>query len=195
MRANNHVVYFAGGVPHSLDGKPIPNLNGRSANLILKHSDDVVVERLLSTKPKPSGRYDDLYHQISHYTDVIAGPAIQKFDADPLTFRIDPKYVEDSIFKFNDTLTTRARISDLSAKLEEEVVAFIGLGGTGSYLLDYLVKCPVKEIRAFDSDRYHVHNAFRSPGRLTDGELDKSKALVYQGRYDNFRHGLRIQDK
>jgi len=75
------------------------------------------------------------------------------------------------------------------------VVAVIGLGGTGCYLLDFLVKTPVREIRAFDFDVFHVHNAFRSPGRLEEIELGKSKADVYGGRYINFRHGLRIERK
>ncbi|MGO4307446.1 hypothetical protein [Cupriavidus sp. RAF12] len=62
-------------------------------------------------------------------------------------------------------------------------------------MLDYIVKTPVKEIRAFDLDAFHVHNAFRSPGRLVESELDKSKAEVYADRYDNFRHGLAFQSK
>ena len=45
-------------------------------------------------------------------------------------------------------------------------MAVIGLGGTGAYVLDFFVKTPVREIRAFDLDAFHVHNAFRSPGRL-----------------------------
>ena len=51
---------------------------------------------------------------------------------------------------FQDTLTSRAEITDLSAKFKDDVVAVIGLGGTGAYVLDFLVKTPVKEIRAFD---------------------------------------------
>ena len=54
-------------------------------------------------------------------------------------------------------------------------MAVIGLGGTGSYLIDFLVKTPVKEIRAFDPDRFFVHNAFRSPGRLTSKRSENSK--------------------
>ena len=32
-------------------------------------------------------------------------------------------------------------------------VAVIGLGGTGSYLLDALAKCPVAEIHLYDDDK------------------------------------------
>ena len=74
-----------------------------------------------------------------------------------------------------DTLTSRSEIGELSSKLEQEKIAIIGLGGTGAYLLDFLVKTPVKEIRAFDGDWYHVHNAFRSPGKLEEKEVGKKK--------------------
>jgi hypothetical protein len=121
---------------------------------------------------------------------LIAGPAIEKYGGNPLTFRVDAEVTTGSVFKFHDTLTSRAEISDLSAVFKDEIIAIIGLGGTGSYLLDFFVKTPVKEIRAFDGDAYHVHNAFRSPGRLDESDLGKGKAEVYHLRYENFREGL-----
>jgi hypothetical protein len=39
------------------------------------------------------------------------------------------------VFKFQDTLTSRAEIGDLSALFKDDVVALIGLGGTGAYVL------------------------------------------------------------
>ena len=101
----------------------------------------------------------------------------------------------NSVFKFHDTLTSRAEITDLAAKFKDDVVAVIGLGGTGAYLLDFLVKTPVREIRAYDGDIYHVHTAYRSPGRLEESELGQSKADVYHKRYDNFRTGLSVHPK
>ena len=71
----------------------------------------------------------------------------------------------------------------------------IGLGGSGAYLLDFLVKTPVKEIRGFDLDRFHVHNVYRSPGRMQEDELGKTKAEVYASRYGNFRSGLVMKPK
>jgi hypothetical protein len=61
--------------------------------------------------------------------------------------------------------------------------------------LDFIVKTPVSEIRAFDRDPFHVHNAFRSPGHLEPTELGKAKAEVYHSRYDNFRTGLSVASK
>jgi hypothetical protein len=92
-------------------------------------------------------------------------------------------------------LTSRAEIADLSAKFANDEVAIIGLGGTGSYVLDFFVRTPVRRIRAFDPDIFCVHNAFRSPGTLTLAELGKPKAEVYQERHNNFRNGLSIERK
>jgi len=83
----------------------------------------------------------------------------------------------------------------LAAVFKDEIVAIIGLGGTGCYVLDFMVKTPVKAIRGFDGDVYHVHNAFRSPGRLDETDLGKGKAEVYRLRYDNFREGLALHQK
>ena len=111
-------------------------------------------------------------------------------DANPYTFRIVKSAVPESVFKFHDTLTSLAEISDLAARFKDDVIAVIGLGGTGAYVLDFIAKTPVREIRAFDQDLFCVHNAFRSPGRLTESELGQSKAQVYGGRYGNLRKGL-----
>lgn len=42
---------------------------------------------------------------------------------------------------------------------------------------------------------FHVHNAFRSPGRLDPAEFSKTKAEVYLSRYENFRTGLSVAPK
>jgi hypothetical protein len=192
----DHQIYFAGSVPYSLDGKPIQNLAGGECSIGLSSScTDIQVQRSFSNKPKVAGKYQDNFHKIETYMGFISGPAIEKFGASPYTFRLSDQVMDDPIFKFRDTLTSRSDLSDLSEKLSNDVVAIVGLGGTGAYVLDFLVKTPIKEIRGFDNDAYHVHNAFRSPGQLMESELGNSKAKVYQDRYDSFRHGLLIIDK
>lgn len=192
----DHQVFFAGGVPHQLDGRPIVNLGGGSATLSLSNRcTDVVVERSFSNKPREGGRFADFFAKIESYVNIISGPAIEHYGVTPYTYRVDTSDTTNGIFKFHDTLTSRAEITELSQKFENDVVAVIGLGGTGGYVLDFLVKTPVKEIRSFDLDPFHVHNAFRSPGKLDPQELGKSKAEVYRARYDNFRHGLKLETK
>ena len=193
---DDHQIYFAGGVPHNMDGTPVPNLAGGPHQLVLSGGfKDVVVQRSFSNKPRSSGKFENFYDKIENYVAHIAGPAMSLHGANPYTFRVVQDGQAPSVFKFQDTLTSRAEITELARKFDNDVIAIIGLGGTGAYILDYLVKTPVKEIRAFDLDPFHVHNAFRSPGRLTATELGKSKAEVYQDRYESFRYGLRAQPR
>jgi hypothetical protein len=192
VKQDDHQVYFAGSAPYGLDGQLIPNLGGGPSAIPLSKT-DVVVQRSFSNKPE--GGFANFFDKIEHYVWTIAGPAIDLFGGNPFTFNVDTEVTTGSIFKFHDTLTSRAEISDLAAVFKEDVVAIIGLGGTGSFLLDFLVRTPVKEIRAFDGDDYHVHNAFRSPGRLDESDLGKGKAEIYRLRYANFREGLVLHRK
>ena len=196
IEQEDHQIFFAGSHPYGLDGNPIPNLGGGGVGLALSDSSkDVVVQRSFSNKPKVTGKFNDFFEKIESYVTIISGPAIELHNANPLTFHTMETAPSDSPFKFRDTLTSRAEIGDLSAKFKNDVIAIIGLGGTGAYILDFIVKTPVREIRGFDKDRYFVHNAFRSPGKLDESEIGKTKAEIYHARYDNFRTGLKIADK
>jgi hypothetical protein len=192
----DHQIFFAGSVPHGLDSTPIPNLGGGATQLALSEaSQDVVVQRSFSNKPKATGRFQDFFEKIESYVAIISAPAIELHDANPYTFRAVKGFMSESVFKFQDTLTSRAEITDLASKFKDDVIAVIGVGGTGAYVLDFIVKTPVGEIRAFDLESFHVHNAFRSPGKLDQAELGKPKTEVYLSRYENFRTGLTFSRK
>ena len=80
----DHQVYFAGSVPHGLDGKPILNLGSRSASLTPSDAfGDVVVRWALSNKPKATGRFEDFFHKIESYVAIISGPAMEAHSATP----------------------------------------------------------------------------------------------------------------
>lgn len=193
IRMHDHQIFFCGLHPCQMDGTPVLNMGGGPATLALT-SDDLIVQRSFSHKPEQG--YTNFFEKVETYTNIICGPAIGLHGekAHPWTFR-SVDVAGESVFKYRDTLTSRAEIGDLSLKFKDDVIAIIGLGGTGSYLLDFLVKTPVKEIRGFDLDSFHVHNAFRSPGKLEEEELGKRKAEVYQKRYDEFRFGISIHSK
>jgi ThiF family len=190
----DHQIFFCGSHPCEIDGTLIKNLGGGTATLALEAT-DIIVERSFSNKPSSTGQFQNFFDKIESYVSLFSGPAIHLYsEATPYTFRaVDAN--PESVFKFNDTLTSRAEIGEFALKFKEDVIAIIGLGGTGAYILDFLAKTPVKEIRAFDSDLFHIHNAYRSPGRLDEHELGKSKAEVYKNRYDGFRHGVNFQSK
>jgi hypothetical protein len=194
----DHQVFFAGCIPYGLDGQPVPNLAGGTCTVALsKASEDVVVQRSFSNKPRKTGKYKDFFEKIESYANQICEPAREKHGAKWLTFNIRKDEIpSDSVFKIHDTLSSLSEIGDLSAKLKNDVIAIIGLGGTGSYVLDFIAKTPVREIRAFDFDSFHVHNAFRSPGRLDpEAEFGKPKVDIYLSRYDSFRKGLTITQR
>jgi hypothetical protein len=192
VKQDDHQVFFAGSHPHHIDGTPISGLAGGPVQLSLVASPDVLVQRSFSNKPD-RGYYNDFFDKIENYVGIISGPAVEKYRVTPYTFRLVEETPSQSVFWFRDTLTSRAQIVDLSSKFANDLVAVIGLGGTGSYVLDFLVKTPVKEIRGFDLDDFHIHTAYRSPGRLHEAELGTKKAAVYQARYDNFREGLSLE--
>jgi hypothetical protein len=192
VQQDDHQIFFAGSHPYQVDGTPIAGLAGGPIQLVLVASPDVVVQRSFSNKPD-RGYFINFFEKIESYVAIISGPATDKYGAVPYTFRLVEETPSQSVFKFRDTLTSRAQIVDLSSKFADDVVAVIGLGGTGSYVLDFLVKTPVKEIRGFDLDDFHIHTAYRSPGRLQEGELGTKKAEVYRSRYEKFRLGLSLQ--
>jgi hypothetical protein len=192
----NHQVFFTGSDPYELDGTPVRGLGTSPAQLPLSEAcKDLVVQRAFSCKPVKGQKYDDFFHKIDTYVARISGPAMHKCNANPHTFRSVETVSPDLVFKFQDTMTSLAGIGDLSAKFRHDVVAVIGAGGTGAYLLDFLAKAAVREVRAFDGDRFHVHNAFRSPGKTEAEEFGKNKAELYASRYANFRTGFAFAPK
>ena len=194
VKQDDHQIFFAGSHPHHIDGTPITGLAGGVTQLPLTASPDVAVQRSFSNKPD-RGYFIDFFEKVESYVGIISGPAVEKYGATPYTFRLVEETPSQSVFKFRDTLTSRAQIVDLSSKFADDIVAVIGLGGTGSYVLDFLVKTPVKQIRGFDLDDFHIHTAYRSPGRLQQTELGTKKAAVYQSRYENFREGLLLESR
>ena len=98
----------------------------------------------------------------------------------------------DSPFLFADTASARQKTTDLAMKLQDEKVAIIGVGGTGSFVLDFVAKTWVKEIHLFDGDEFLQHNAFRAPGAFGREELGEAwnKAVFHEGRYSRMHRGV-----
>ena len=109
-----------------------------------------------------------------------------------LTFRCLREVGSGSVFKFHDTLTSRAGIRRLrgpSWKTTSSRSSASAALARCSYL-DFLSRARVKEIRGFDRDGFHVHNAFRAPGRTDPkGVRQAQSKSVMKRRYGNFRHG------
>ena len=99
-----------------------------------------------------------------------------------------------NIFKYPDTNSSRAEIDYLNRKLENQKIAIVGLGGTGSYILDLVSKTPVKEIHIFDDDDFQLHNAFRCPGAVEGRKLDAPNPIKkidhLYSIYSNMHNGI-----
>ena len=165
----DHTIMFAGEFPCSSDGTPIDLLRHRSVTTEL--SDGLTVHHSFSRKP-PSGRYSDYREKIETYIGLISRE-VTLIDptVSPLTFQVVEPDDADYPFNYFDTASARAEINMISKKLAGEKIGIVGLGGTGSYVLDLIAKTPVREIHLFDSDKLSTHNAFRSPGTPSVTEL------------------------
>lgn len=185
---DTHVVHFEGEYPCGADGQPIRQISHQSNHIDLGNG----VTAKHSFSSKPSGGYTDYYHKMTTYASVISGPATTlKPGANPRPFRI-PEDEEDSVFNYTETASDRAGIGALTERLAGERVAIVGLGGTGSYVLDLVAKTPVREIRLFDDDEFLQHNAFRAPGAPSIDELrDVPKKVEYlAGIYSRMHRGI-----
>jgi hypothetical protein len=100
----------------------------------------------------------------------------------------------ETIFRYPDTNSSRAEIDFINRKLEGQRIAIIGLGGTGSYILDQVAKTPVAEIHLFDGDIFQLHNAFRSPGAIEVEKLEREGGLMkvdyYYETYSRMHAGI-----
>jgi len=163
-----HVVQFTGDHPCNNDGTAIVQISHSSPNQTL--ADGLVAKHSFSNKP--NGGYVNYYDKMTRYIEIISAPAESIDDSvTAKTFKVIEAEGDQSVFNYIDTCSSRAGISLISNKLATGKIAIVGLGGTGSYVLDLVTKTPVPEIHLFDGDRLLQHNAFRSPGAPSVEEL------------------------
>lgn len=186
----NHQAWFIGDHPCTVDGLPISGIVHSSGRNDM--GDGIVTDHGFSTKPPVTGIYPDYHAKMSHYVKVISAPA-QHVDSQATAKLHKPILTtDDSVFLYADTASTRAGIGALAGKLSHLRIAIVGLGGTGSFILDQVVKTHVREIHLFDGDAYYSHNAYRAPGATSITELQspESKSIRYSRIYSNMRRGV-----
>jgi hypothetical protein len=183
----DHVVYFIGDQPRNLDGSVIAGIfNGEAPRDLDK---DLRSDRTFSGKPDTP--FQSYYDKITRYVRILESPArVVNPSVDARTFPPYEMTVNDSVFKYADTASSRAHIAALSGRLEANKIAIVGVGGSGSYILDFLAKAPIKEIHIFDGDVFSSHNAFRAPGAASLETLRTrpTKAAYHKAVYENIRH-------
>lgn len=171
-----HTIFFDGEYPCAAAGTRIQQIAHQSADVNLGHG--LIAKHMFSSKPAETGRYADYFHKMTTYAGILAGPAaVLKPGLNARIFR-EPEEEEGSIFNYTETASDRAGIGALTDLLMKEKVAIIGVGGTGSYILDFVAKTPAREIRLFDGDEFLQHNAFRAPGASSIDELREAPKKV-----------------
>ena len=176
-KPETHVAFFVGEYPCHNDGRPINQIKHNSNDQQL--SKGLTVNHSFSNKPKNG--YADFYEKMTTYVKIISHPA-QSVDSSltAKTFNVIESDDEESVFKYVDTNSSRAEINVISEKLRKHKIGIVGLGGTGSYILDLVSKTPVKEIHLFDGDDVNQHNAFRTPGAIS---IEKLRAKIKKTDY------------
>jgi len=190
----NHQMYFAGGEPHQINGASLLPIIGQ-AEAAYPLFGDIVSRYHLSHKLKDSSgafrEYVSLFEKVRQYVRVIGGPAMAKYRncelyVGDVNFGVD----RESPFVFPDAHSAAAGLEQLNDSLRSLSIGIVGLGGTGGYILDFIAKTPVKNIKLIDGDKYLVKNSFRSPGTSVSQDFMRPKVQLYADRYRTFRSGI-----
>lgn len=186
----DHVAYWTGEFPCDGDSKKLEVLGESRHNQFL--SNGIKLTYMFSAKPE-GGRYRDYEHKVRTYIEIITREA-RKIDssASAQKWKVAKSESNSSVFAFLETASARQNTTDIASRLEGEIVAIIGLGGTGAYVLDYVAKTWVKEIHLYDDDCFLQHNSFRAPGAVAAEELEggPTKSVFHCERYSRMRHGI-----
>ena len=189
IRPRTHVAMFIGSMPCDRDGNPLTQI--RQSDQRRELGDGLAVNHSFSSKP-PEG-YADYYQKMTTYEAIISAPA-QAIDASVTarTFAVVEAEDEDSPFVYVDTASSRVGIGAITEKLATGPVAIVGLGGTGSYILDLVAKTPVREIHLFDGDKLGQHNTFRAPGAPSIETLRTApqKSVYYRDIYSKMKRNI-----
>ncbi len=189
-RPSTHQVHFIGEHPCKANGTDLVQIRCQSGEF--KLAEGITAQQWFSNKPK-CGHYENYYEKVTSYVRVISSQA-KALDPniDARTFRTREPVEDDSVFLYQDTASSRAGIQRLAARFRQMRIAFVGLGGTGSYALDLVAKTHVVEIYLFDADLLKPHNAFRFPGAISRETLDRgiTKVKYLSEYYSKMRRGV-----
>lgn len=187
---NTHVVHFDGDYPCNKMGAPIRGIRHQSGKKILANG----VESKHSFSNKPQNGFKSFYDKMTNYVRILEHPAQAiSPSVTARTFAPVPEdQEEESVFQYVDTASSRAEIFALTQKFEGHKLAIVGLGGTGSYILDLVSKVCVQEIHIYDGDKFLQHNAFRAPGSPSMTELERKpkKVTYWKNKYSKMHKNI-----
>jgi hypothetical protein len=190
---NDHTVWFTGTIPCMADGTSLESA------MVCEKTPQIVAGRQtycrFSNKPDPiGGMLDNFYNKMTHYVQKLQAYA-QAVDetafASTATGSFQRMHAK-SVFHYTNTAIARAGLDVYDDKLKLKKVAIVGVGGTGSYILDAIAKTPIEEIHLYDDDVLDAGNAFRLPGALSKEQTERAipKTQHAQEVYSALRTGV-----
>jgi molybdopterin/thiamine biosynthesis adenylyltransferase len=188
---NVHTAWWYGDEPCETDGTTLKGVN--VTELTQMPLPERGPARMICGKPH--GReFRDHHEFVVTYITLLGGPAAA---IDPLvTARVQarqaPVDVTNGDFAYLDTATPRSALGSFNEKIRGQIIGIIGLGGTGSYVLDLISKCCVRAIHLFDDDLFEQHSAFRAPGAATIDDLRARRRKVdhFASMYRGIHRGV-----
>lgn len=193
--ADNHQVWWTGDFPCRADGTPLTELVASTTEQPALPVDGYPTKFQFSNKPEEymATGYPDHFEKISHYITLIQSQArVIDPDVTAYTRKIVESDDQESVFRYADTASVRSEIVGISNRLKGLKIGIIGVGGTGSYILDQVAKTPVTQIHLFDGDDFKQHNAFRAPGAATREDIvaHQKKVEYFHRIYDRMHKGI-----
>ena len=188
IKPQNHVIYFQGEYPCTKNGKKITSIQHQSIDQIYGG-----IKCNYSFSNKPINGYENYYEKFVNYINIISSPAISYDNKITCKTFVAPQTFDSGFLAYYDTNASRAGISGINNKIQGQKIGIIGLGGTGSYILDLVAKTCVGEIHLFDGDKFYEHNAFRAPGAPKRDKIIKQqyKTSYFKSIYKNMHLGIK----
>lgn len=178
---NDHTVWFTGSVPCTPTGASLAHVLVADSNPCLVA--DRQVQCRFSYKSERPDTLDNYYNKLMHYVRKLQSYANV---IDPMASASGGGSIsirqKRSVFFYPNMAIAREGLDAYEDKLKIAKVAIVGLGGTGSYILDALAKTPVEEIHLYDDDIVDPATVYRMPGALT---IDQAYSEVR--KTDHFR--------
>lgn len=189
---NDHQCWFTGSMPHRADGTSLegPLVSEKQPQTVAGRA----VQMRFSNKPEPIGDFfDNHYNKVTHYIRKLSRHAR---DIDPaVSATSEGSYRRrelPSVFYYANDAIAQGGLDAVADKLRLRRVCIVGVGGTGSYLLDALAKEEIERIDLYDFDVIEPKNAFRMPGAMSkeDAHAGHNKALWIASCYAAMRTGV-----
>jgi hypothetical protein len=179
-----HQAWFDGTFPCFADGRRMDQL---------RHSDvpngelgsGIPAKYFFSNKESTWSGYATHFDLLNHYWRLITDQArVIEPGCTAMLGRGSASVLGGTgVFRYTDANSSRGRFTQSTERFSGLSIAIVGLGGTGSYVLDHVSKTPVREIHLFDGDTFEIHNAFRAPGAADDSAFGLNKVEYFASKY------------